>query len=159
MDRRDEQGSYKRTLNRGASPHRRKAPTSHPFTSAFAVPGPGSGGAGMPAKGKGDPETKPARAAGREHGPHYDRQGPEGQIAEADSASAPVAAGFLFRAAAYGQMREGASPAANAVSLLLRTQVRLLHRLLFAAKRQSGGDHCPQGSRLEADPGSRSKAD
>ena len=113
----------------------------------------------MPAKGKGDLETKPARAAGREHGPHYDRQGPEGQIAEAESASAPVAAGFLFRAAAYGQMREGASPAANAVSLLLRTQVRLLHRLLFAAKRQSGGDHCPQGSRLEAYPGSRSKAD
>src|SRR5215207_201047 len=65
----------------------------------------------------------------------------EGQIAEADSTSAPVAAAFLFRAAAYGQMREGASPAANVVSLLLRTQVRLLHRLLFAAKRQSGAAH------------------
>jgi hypothetical protein len=57
VDRRDEQGSYKRTLNRRASPHRRKAPTSHPFTSAFAIPRPGSGGAGMPAKGKGDLET------------------------------------------------------------------------------------------------------
>jgi len=37
-DRRDEQGSYKRTLNRRASPHRRKVPTSHPFTSAFDFP-------------------------------------------------------------------------------------------------------------------------
>jgi len=45
-------------------------------------------------------------------------------------------------------MREGASPAANAVSLLLRTQVRLLHRLLFAAKRQSGAAHGRQSALL-----------
>src|SRR3954466_12662742 len=38
----------------------------------------------------------------------------------------------------YGQMREGATPAVNAVNLLLRTQVRLLDdRFLLAAKRQS----------------------